>query len=67
MKERTFNFVDLKLLLDFKGVPSRCNFLHLFECPCLYALQYKHRLKEFFQVMSDWQRAEEEVVSFHFY
>lgn len=55
--------LDLKVLVNLKGVPSRCELLHIFECPCLFAQQHLRRRKEFYDTMAEWQNVEEQIVS----
>ncbi|XKL68768.1 hypothetical protein PGB90_006537 [Kerria lacca] len=66
MPRTIVNFIltpNLKLLINLKGVPPKCEFIHLYECPCLFTIQHKHRRKEFIRIMNEWQRVEEEVIN----
>lgn len=53
---------DLEILLSFTNLPPICFFVHIFECPCLYATQYKSLLPEYIKVMEQFKTVEKEIV-----
>lgn len=58
-----FCFVsDLDILLSFTNLPPLCSLIHIIECPCLYATQYKHKLQDYIKTMNEFQEVEKRIV-----
>ncbi|CAI6350811.1 unnamed protein product [Macrosiphum euphorbiae] len=53
---------NLEILLNFTNLPRICFFTHILECPCLYSIQYKHKLSDYIKVMKQFQEVEKELV-----
>jgi len=60
-------FIDLEILLNFTNLPRICFFTHILECPCLYSMQYKHKLPDYIKVMKQFQEVEKEIVRLFLY
>ncbi|XP_076763921.1 phospholipase B1, membrane-associated-like [Xylocopa sonorina] len=56
----------LKALVDTrKGRNSlHCYMTTTFECSCLFALQFRHRRPEYYEIMRRWQKLEEEIADY---
>ncbi|XP_076397697.1 phospholipase B1, membrane-associated-like isoform X2 [Megachile rotundata] len=57
---------NLKSLVDaVKGQPEfQCYFMTQIECPCLMGLQFRDRVLEYYDIMTRWQKLEEEVANY---
>ncbi|KAL4118890.1 hypothetical protein QTP88_011772 [Uroleucon formosanum] len=55
---------SLEILLKFTNLPKICFWTHILECPCLYAMQYRHKLSDYIKVMKEFQEVEKELVEY---
>jgi hypothetical protein len=53
----------VKVLLDFVGKPDECVTVHLLECPCMFASQFRSQRKRFLKIMRKWHDVQNEVVN----
>ncbi|XP_066589738.1 phospholipase B1, membrane-associated-like [Prorops nasuta] len=42
----------------------KCSITTNFECSCLFGLKYRDKRQEYYEIMSRWQKLEEEIVSY---
>lgn len=57
--------LDLTQLTNFTLVnrPPVCYFTHNLLCPCLFGLQFQHKMRYFSETMQKWQKVDEEVAN----
>ncbi|XP_048506215.1 phospholipase B1, membrane-associated-like [Athalia rosae] len=51
---------NLKVLVDFTGRSSLCEMTVDVECSCLFGLRWRYRREEFYKIMREWQKIDEE-------
>ncbi|XP_043797736.1 phospholipase B1, membrane-associated-like [Apis laboriosa] len=54
-----------ELVITRKGRNSlKCYIMTTFECSCLFALQFRDRRQEYYEIISRWQKLQEEVANY---
>ncbi|XP_053998720.1 phospholipase B1, membrane-associated-like isoform X1 [Hylaeus anthracinus] len=56
----------LKALVDTRNGRNfiDCYFTTTIECPCLFGLQYRDRLQEYYEIMRRWQELDEQIAEY---
>ncbi|XP_046738835.1 phospholipase B1, membrane-associated isoform X2 [Diprion similis] len=54
---------NLKLMVEFTTRQPICDIAVDVECSCLFGLRWRRRREEFYAIMSEWQKLEEEVAT----
>lgn len=55
------------ILFNMKNTPSMIYFTRIIECPCLCAMQYRHKLPKYTKFIEQFRSVEKEVVRIFMY
>lgn len=55
------------ILFNMKNTPSMIFFTRIMECPCFYAMQYRHQLPKYTKLIEEFRSVEKEVVRIFMY
>ncbi|CRL02307.1 CLUMA_CG015368, isoform A [Clunio marinus] len=54
---------NMKVLVNFKGKPEQCEFMHKFECPCYFGSNRKKNHEKYFKIAEEWNKRVIEVAN----